>query len=249
MKVKKFFPVSFLIILLLSSTSVYSQIGYSPKIDSLINLVTSQSVSMLVRQLSGDTACMIGGSPYTILSRHYNSVHNPKAAQYIYEKFQAYGYTPRYQNNSATSVNVLAVKTGTKYPNQYFVICGHYDDMPSGTTAPGADDNASGTTAVLEAARILKNFPTEYSIIFAAYDEEERGLYGSKAFIDTSYFKGDSLVCGLNFDMISYDGNNDGKTEVVTNTASELFANDYISAMKTIIPKMKAGLHISIKHY
>jgi hypothetical protein len=135
-------------------------------------------------------------------------------------------------------VNVLAVKTGTKYPNQYFVICCHYDDMPSGTTAPGADDNASGTSAVMEAARILKNFPTEYSIIFAAYDEEERGLYGSKAFVDTAYFKGDSIVCALNFDMIAYDGNNDGKTEVVTNTASELFANDYISAMNTYVPTL-----------
>jgi hypothetical protein len=246
MKVKKFFPFLILFTLILSSQG-YSQIGYSPKIDSLINLVTTQSVSILDRQLSGDTACTIGGSPYTILSRHWNFTDNQKAAQYIYERFLAYGYTPRYQNNSATSVNVLAVKTGTKYPNQYFVICSHYDSYsPTVSNAPGADDNATGTVAVLEAARILKNFPTEYSIIFATYDEEERGLYGSKAFVDTSYFRGDSIVCGLNFDMIGYDGNNDGKNWVVTNTASEPLANDYISAMKTYVPTLVPEKHIDL---
>ena len=238
MKAKNF-PLALLVLIFtLSSMQGYTQIGYSSKIDSLINLVTTQSVSLLVRQLSGDTTCIIGGLPYTIVSRNWNNASNPKAAQYIFETLQSYGYTPRYQNNSATNINVLAVKTGTKYPNQYFVICSHYDDMPTGTTAPGADDNASGTVAVLEAARILKNFPTEYSIIFATYDEEERGLYGSKAFVDSSFFRGDSIVCALNFDMIAYDANNDGKNTIVTNTPSEGNANDYIAAMRTYAPTL-----------
>ena len=236
MKVK-FFPLTFLVLIFtLSSIQGYTQIGYSPKIDSLINLITAQSVSLLDRQLSGDTSCVIGGLPYTIVSRYWGSASNQKASQFIFETLQSYGYTPRYQNNSSSDINVLAIKTGTKYPNQYFVICSHFDDMPSGSIAPGADDNASGTVAVLEAARILKNFPTEYSIIFATFDEEERGLYGSKAFVDSSYFRGDSIVCALNFDMIAYDGNNDGKSWVVTNTPSESFANYYISAMNTYNP-------------
>ncbi|MEI7483411.1 MAG: M28 family peptidase [Ignavibacteriota bacterium] len=235
----KIFPLALLaLVFTFSSMRGFSQIGYSPRIDSLINLVTNQSVSLLDRKLSGDTACVIGGLPYTIVTRYYGSASNIKAAQFIFETLQGYGYTPRYQTNSATDINVLAVKTGTKYPNQYFVICSHYDDMPSGTTAPGADDNASGTVAVLEAARILKNFPTEYSIIFATFDEEERGLYGSQAFADSSYFRGDSIVCALNFDMISYDANNDGKNTVVTNTPSEGYANDYIGAMLTYAPTL-----------
>ncbi len=238
MKAKKFFPLLAVFCFLSMFSHGFAQIGFSPRIDSLINLVTAQTVSLLDRQLSGDTACVIGGSPYTITTRYYNSTSNPKAAQFIYEMLQSYGYTPRYQNNSTTSINVLAVKTGTKYPNQYYVICSHYDDMPSSGLAPGADDNASGTVAVLEAARVLKNFNTDYSIIFAAFDEEERGLYGSKAFVDTSYFHGDSIVCCLNFDMIAYDGNNDGKNTVVYNAPSEGFANDYISAMRTYAPTL-----------
>jgi len=238
MKVKISSLALLVLIFTLSSMQGYAQIGYSSRIDSLINLVTNQSVGLLDRQLSGDTSCIIGGLPYTIVSRHWNTASNIKAAQFIFESLQSYGYTPRYQNNSATNINVLAVKTGTKYPNQYFVICSHYDDMPTGTTAPGADDNASGTVGVLEAARILKNFPTEYSIIFATFDEEERGLYGSKAFVDSAFFRGDSIVCALNLDMISYDANNDGKNTVVTNTPSEGYANDYISAMLSYAPTL-----------
>lgn len=235
----KFYRISLLfIVIFILSTSLNAQIGYSPKIDSLINLITNQSVSLLDRQLSGDTTCIIGGSPYTIASRHYNSVHNPKAAQFIFETLQSFGYATRYQNNNSTCINVLAVKTGTKYPNQYFVVGAHYDDMPSGTTAPGADDNASGTVGVLEVARILKDYPTEYSIIFGLWDEEERGLYGSKGFVDSAYNRGDSIVCNLNFDMIAYDGNNDSKNWVVTNTPSEGLANDYIAAMNTYVPTL-----------
>ncbi len=235
----KFYRFSLLLIVIFITTSgLNAQIGYSPKIDSLINLITAQSVSLVDRQLSGDTSCIIGGTPYTIVSRHYNTASNIKAAQFIFETLQSYGYATRYQNNNSTCINVLGVKTGTKYPNQYYVIGAHYDDMPSGTTAPGADDNASGTVGVLEVARILKDYPTEYSIIFGLWDEEERGLYGSKGFVDSAYARGDSIVCNLNFDMIAYDGNNDGKTWVVTNNPSESFANDYISAMRTYVPTL-----------
>jgi len=216
----------------------FSQIGFSNRIDSLINLITAQSVSLLNRQLTGDTATVIGGAPYTIVSRHYNSASNIKAAQFIFEKFQGFGYSPRYQNNSSTSVNVLAVKTGTKYPNRYFIICAHYDDMPSGSTAPGADDNASGTCGVLEAARVLSGFNTDYSIVFAAFDEEERGLYGSAAYSDTAFLRSDSIVSVINLDMISYDGNNDGKSYVVTNTNSSSLADDYISALNVYVPAL-----------
>jgi len=234
-------------IFLFTSLSL-GQIGFSPKIDSLINLITNQSVALVVRQLSGDTVTIIGGSPYTIVSRHYANASNPKAAQYILEKFQSFGLTARYQNNGGSygNINVIAYKPGIKFPNQYFVICGHYDDMPSGSTAPGADDNASGTVAVLEAARILSTFNLDYSVIFVAFDEEERGLYGSKAFVDTAYFKGDSIVCALNFDMIAYDGNNDGKCWVVTNNPSDGYASDFISAILTYVSQLQPEKHIDL---
>ncbi|HRE11120.1 MAG TPA: hypothetical protein PLN22_09910, partial [Ignavibacteria bacterium] len=80
-----------IIVLFVFSTNIYTQVGYSPRIDSISNLVTLQTLSKLNRELCGDTSTIIGGAPYTIVSRHSNSVHNPKAAQFIYERFLSYG--------------------------------------------------------------------------------------------------------------------------------------------------------------
>ena len=137
MKRKSRFLIA-LLLLFLSSGSLRSQSGYSPGIDSVISLCTSPALSKLIREFSGDTATVIGGVPYTLLSRYSSSTHNPKAAQFIYERFQSFGLQPKYMNYSANGSNVYAVKTGTKYPNKQYIICAHYDDMPSGPLAPGA---------------------------------------------------------------------------------------------------------------
>jgi len=213
-----------IIVLFVFSINIYSQVGYSPRIDSISNLVTLQTLSKLNRELCGDTSTIIGGVPYTILSRHSNSIHNPKAAQFIYERFQSYGLTARYMNYRTNGQNVIATKIGTKYPNQYYIICGHYDNMPSGSLAPGADDNASGTCAVMEAARLLAPFSFDYTLVFVAFDEEEQGLIGSRAYADSSYNRGDSIKGVLNFDMIAWDGNNDYKMNMYSNSASYNFS-------------------------
>jgi hypothetical protein len=213
-----------IIVTSLVCVNLFSQVGYSPRVDSISNLVTLQTLSQLNRELTGDVATVIGGVPYTILSRHANSVHNPKAAQFILERFQSYGLTARYMDYRATGTNIIATKLGTKYPNQKYIICGHYDDMPSGSLAPGADDNASGTCSVLEAARLLAPYNFDYTLIFVAFDEEELGLIGSHAYADSSYNRGDSIKGVLNFDMIAWDGNNDFKLNIISNSNSVNFS-------------------------
>jgi photosystem II stability/assembly factor-like uncharacterized protein len=117
--------------------------------------------------------------------------------------------------------NVLTTKIGTTYPDQYFIICAHYDDMPSGAVAPGADDNGSGTAAVIEAARILAPFDFKYSIRFVLFSGEEQGLIGSAAYANQAAAAGDQILGVLNMDMIGYDGNNDGHFDIyVGNMAS-----------------------------
>src|SRR5512139_2391462 len=108
-----------LIALLLSSIA-FSQATFSPQVEALMNSCTQQTLSTIERQLCGDTSCLIGGNPYTILSRHWNTAHNPMAIQFIYERFIAYGLNAYYMNFSGTGRNAYAVKTGTKYPNQKF---------------------------------------------------------------------------------------------------------------------------------
>lgn len=220
LKTKLLISLIILLYFIASPLNLYSQAGYSPGIDSVINLCTNPILSKLIRELSGDTATIIGGLPYTILSRHSNSIHNPKAAQFIYERFMSYGLQPQYMNYTANGSNVFVKKTGTKYPNKQYIICAHYDDMPSGPLAPGADDNGSGTCAVMEAARLLAPLSFDYTLIFVLFDEEEQGLIGSKAFADSAFFRGDSIVGVINLDMISWDGNNDYQINIRSNTPS-----------------------------
>ncbi len=203
----------------------FAQPGFSPKIDSIINLCTNPTLSKLNRELSGDTSTLISGIPYTILSRNSSSPHNPKAAQFILERFQSYGLQARYMEYRTNGTNVLAVKTGVKYPNRQYIICAHYDDMPSGALAPGADDNASGTCTVMEAARLLAPFNFDYTLIFIAFDEEEQGLIGSHAYADSAFNNGDSILGVLNLDMITWDGNNDYAFSLYSNSNSLTFSN------------------------
>jgi hypothetical protein len=220
------------------SSAIFSQAGYSPFIDSVKSLCTFQTLSQINRQLSGDTSCIIGGNPYTIQTRYWNNFSNAMAAQFIYERFQSFGLSPNYMYFSGTGVNVYAVKVGTKYPNKKFIICSHYDDMPSGSLAPGADDNASGTCAVLESARLLAPYQFDYTIIFIAFDEEERGLYGSHAYADSSYYRGDSIMAVFNYDMIAWDGNNDNKLDLVTNTNSVSFTDNVKLVYNMYLPEL-----------
>lgn len=241
-----------LLIMLTGASNSVSQITYNAYVASVMNNVIADSVYKFERQLSGDTASLIGGAPYTIATRHYAREGNTKAAQYILERFQSFGLIASYQQINSTIFNVLGKKIGYKYPNQYLIVCAHYDNMPSGTLAPGADDNATGTAAVIEAARVLSSISLPYTVVFAAWDEEERGLYGSKAYADTARRKNDSIIAVLNFDMIGYDGNNDGALDINTNTASTPLANDFyqvvIAYQPTLVPQITTSLNGGSDH-
>ncbi|WP_294292044.1 M28 family peptidase [uncultured Chryseobacterium sp.] len=120
------------------------------------------------------------------------SVANANTLNWLKAKYQAYGYTasqitedPFLFGNNVSSKNLIVTKTGTLYPNIYVIICGHYDTI----TGPGVSDNGSGTSIILEAARILKDIPTEYSIKFIHFSGEEQNLQGSAHYADNVVFQ------------------------------------------------------------
>lgn len=127
----------------------------SPVVQQIVNSVNQDSLIYFVRELSGNVPTTINGILQTIVSRNKYQPGNALAETYIKQKLQSYGLTTTIQSFSTTGKNVYAVQLGTEFPNQKYIICAHFDDMPTGTTAPGADDNGSGTAAVLEAARIF----------------------------------------------------------------------------------------------
>lgn len=117
---------------------------------------------------------------------------------------------------SGALINLVASKIGTTYPDQHYIVCAHYDDTSNNPAvrAPGADDNGSGTSTVLEAARVLADYDFKYSIKFVLFPGEEQGLHGSEAYAAHAASTGEQIQGVLNMDMIAYDGNGDGLVEI-----------------------------------
>lgn len=227
---KRFIQAAIVVITLQSIA--FSQ---NPTIQTIINQTNIDSLTYFVEELSGEVQTIIGGTPYTIVSRHKYQPGNNKAADYIKQKLNSYGLVTYDQNFSSTGRNVYGVQLGSLYPNKKYIICAHYDDMPSGTTAPGADDNASGTAAVIEAARIFTQYNSKYTIIYALWDEEEQGLIGSAYYALQAYNAGDSIMGVINLDMISYDSNSDGQAEIHTRPiANSISLKDNMLTLNTL---------------
>ena len=210
------FYLSILIILFLFINGCEDNPTESEKVDEdlIENIVLEtniDSLSHFVNVLSGEIPISINGNLYTIASRHKNYPGNNIAADYIYSKLQEYGLTVSNLVFSVTGRNVYAKQIGTEYPDQHYIICAHYDSMPDSSLSPGADDNASGTAAVLEAARIMKDYSTKYSIIYALWDEEEQGLVGAARYAERARNNNENIVGLINMDMIAWDSNDDGR--------------------------------------
>src|SRR5690554_4820373 len=107
------------------------------------------------------------------------------------------------------SENVVAYIKGSEKPDEYIVISAHYDHvgMANEEIFNGADDNGSGTTALLEMARIFKfaehnGYGPKRSIVFLHCTGEEYGLHGSRYFVNSKLIPLDQIVANLNVDMI-----------------------------------------------
>lgn len=101
--------------------------------------------------------------------------------------------------------NVLGMCVGRDPKIPYYVVSSHYDHLGirDGQVYPGADDDASGVAAMLEIAAFCRKTPFRHSIVFAAFDAEERGLQGSKAFMVKPPVPKDRIGLNVNLDMVS----------------------------------------------
>ncbi|MEX1366420.1 MAG: M20/M25/M40 family metallo-hydrolase, partial [Nannocystaceae bacterium] len=100
-----------------------------------------------------------------------------------------------------TGVNVIGSLPGTRWPEQSVMIGAHYDHIPG---CEGADDNASGVAGALEAARVLSGVEHPRTLVVACWDEEERGLVGSRAWAARARERGRDIVVYFNFDAIGF---------------------------------------------
>lgn len=113
--------------------------------------------------------------------------------------------------NNQQGVNIIGVIKGYQYENNYIAITAHYDHLGTrnGNIFYGADDNASGTAALLAMAQYFKQHPPKHSILFVAFDAEEKGLVGSKYFVSNSPIPLSAIRLNVNMDMISRNDSNE----------------------------------------
>ncbi|UCE25842.1 MAG: M20/M25/M40 family metallo-hydrolase [Candidatus Zixiibacteriota bacterium] len=171
--------------------------------DSLADLVLQDSVYFFDTRLED------------FRTRYVNSDSIDAARDWMVQKFLDWGYTdvttPSFNYEGGWHYNVMAVKPGWAEPDKVIVVGGHYDSITYGITpgpmvyAPGADDNASGTTVVLELARILADIPLRKTVIFIAFSAEEIGLAGSYEAAHTFYEDETDLEVMYNYDMVAHD--------------------------------------------
>ncbi|OGT59707.1 MAG: hypothetical protein A3E01_04395 [Gammaproteobacteria bacterium RIFCSPHIGHO2_12_FULL_63_22] len=179
--------------------------------------------------------------------RAVNTPGGKKARDYLLQRFRevglepvgtgfehAFSFTPgrgiRFwrakfweERKPVPGVNLVGQIRGTVDPDSVIVVSAHYDHLGlrRGKLYPGADDNASGVAAMLAVARHFRANPPRHTLVFAAFDAEEGGLWGASAFVDNPPVPLQSILLDVNFDMVSR--NADGEI-----FASGLYANPHL---------------------
>lgn len=200
------------------------------------NDIKIDTLKKYLRELSGNTQAIIDGNTYTITSRNTNNKSACfLAAKYIKNRLQSYGLTVTeqlYTFNSGTveAKNIYAVQTGSLYPDKKYIICAHYDAV---AVAPGANDNGSGTCAVLEAARVISKLNPKYTIMYALWSGEEQGLKGSTYYAGLARANSEDILGVINLDMIG-DAMSNNVLSLYTVMSSNSFMIDNLSMVNSV---------------
>lgn len=160
------------------------------------------------------------------------------SASYILEEF---GSCPFMTNESQYFVysgrtyrNVYGVLPGLNpVNNTVYIVSGHYDSYSTVdpmNEAPGADDDASGTSVAMEAARVLCDYKFNSTIIFAGWTAEELGLIGSDHFAKKAREAGMDIGMVLQFDMVGYDPSGLLGLDIAANSPSAWILDKFLEA-------------------
>jgi len=141
--------------------------------------------------------------------RKMGSAGGARARRYLLRRLGELRLTPLgsgYEHPFGAGVNLLGVIPGTGRGTRYIVLSAHYDHLGvmRGETYNGADDNASGTAAVLAIVRELHRKPLSHSVIVALFDGEEEGLLGARAFVAKPPVARSTIALDVNLDMVGH---------------------------------------------
>jgi Zn-dependent M28 family amino/carboxypeptidase len=168
-------------------------------------------------------------------TRYASTPQCEAAGDFILKHFQKLGLSavtdPFSFESDYESKNIVAVIPGKVAPQRMILACAHYDSTSTNpmVSAPGADDNASGTAAILELARILAKEKFNFSIVLLCVSAEEWGLYGSSHYARQASRDSAEIIAVVNLDMIAYPGDGQRVLDIIGNQQSEWLADRFIA--------------------
>jgi peptidase M28-like protein len=174
-------------------------------------------VSALLAEMNEDTyGDYLSGLSEDFATRLTCTSEAIDASDWIAARFEELDLTvtaPEFSNpcpfcEQVAGFNVVAEKIGVTRPEEVYLVGAHYDSisMQGCTSAPGANDNASGAAGVLELARAFAKWDTEATVLFVAFGGEETGLNGSTGFVQELVSEGTAknLRGFVALDMIAF---------------------------------------------
>ena len=193
--------------------TVSHRLAPDQRLAEAISKIDENVIKDEIEQLSGAKDTVIDGKTVKIEGRSTYGGYEQGLA-FFKDKFEKAGYTVTmdpYTRRGQTYYNMRAIKPGNSKPDEAVMFGAHIDSTagwPWGgkeTKAPGADDDGSGSVAVLEIAKALKDIPLDRTVVFSLFSGEEQGLWGSRAMAE-QYKKntGTKIVGMYQLDMIGY---------------------------------------------
>ena len=205
-------------------SSVAAPVAQTPDITALVNSVDQQRITDHVAAIDEPRNAL--GQPAQLLT----------TADYLEAQLSSFGYPVTLDPvtfNATTFPNVIGVHQGTVCPERVFIVGAHYDSV---STTPGADDDASGTAAMLEIARVLAGTPLPATVWFTGFTLEENGLLGSKHMAQQEAAAGTEVVGMLSLEMIGYTTATEDPIIVLGNEASIRLVESFIRVHATYLP-------------
>ena len=227
------------ILFFINTTFAQTTVDRDPEISQMVNEISKDSLQSYI-------ATLVAFGTRSTLSTQTNSKRGIGAARnWVLKKFNEFaknsgGRLTAFIDTVTISPdgkrvdrpillgNVMAPLKGTDpNDNRIFIISGHLDSRrfnvnDSTGDAPGADDDGSGTSAVLECARIMSKHSFPATIIFVAVSGEEQGLFGSTYMAEKAKKENRNIEAVLNNDIMG--SNNSNETHIIDNTKVRVFS-------------------------
>jgi len=235
-------------VLLSISRAGLSQTEINPTIQTIVDKVSQTHFRACHQAIENMGLGIYGGPAYDMGIRNRDgwegpgTLGNQEARKYIQDAFTSMGLKVSVQGSY---LNVVGELTGTKTPEKIFVLGAHYDHLEG--DLPGGDDNASGTTGVLEAARVLSQYSFESTIRFICFNAEEDKQVGSKDYVKNSVIPNGEKIAGMiNLDMILRPGSDTNPNNIIDAEIETQFkhppsvewARDFQEAAREYVPTL-----------